>query len=296
MRAYVMALPRLLLTVIAIALIAGASATLYSEESGNPKVITGTLTIPARIGITKNGHAREKSGSATIVPAAEAARVTVSTTSANATLSGFATNTSTGVITFTITGVTASGTLGDVPIVATHATAGELDKETLSVIIPKSIKEPQPPFEGPVVPTRRLLNQQTSPVVFDLPAPRAVGVIMAGKTLELTVIDQFTLLCGDVYAGADITEFTNQKINQVLTAASTYSDPVFVFRLGPIFNNIAGADAVAWVNGGTAADNPPTYSETQNIPVQVDTFPMTNGIKNRVVSYTDTTKVLKISY
>jgi hypothetical protein len=287
---------RRLLVLFALTLFVMPTREVTGEENSNPKVISGTLTIPARIGITKNGHNREKPGSATITPAAEAANVTVSPSSTKVTLSGFQTNTSTGVITFTITGVSASGDPGDVPVVARHATAGELDRETCSVIIPKSIKEPQPPFEGPVVPTRYLLNAGTSPVVWDLPAPRAVGVIVALHTLELTVIDQFTQLCGDVYAGADITENNNQKINQVLKASSTYSDPVFIFRTGPIFANIAGADAQAWVAGGTAADNPPPTRLVQNIPVQVDTFPMTNGIRNRIVTYNDATRVLKISY
>ena len=103
---------------------------IQAEDAKNPAKVIGTVTIPSRIGITRNGHAREKSGSVTIIPAAEAVRVTVSTTSAKITLSNIVTNTTTGIITFAITGVTASGKPDDVPIVAQHSTRGELDKKT----------------------------------------------------------------------------------------------------------------------------------------------------------------------
>jgi hypothetical protein len=61
----------MLILMTMLALLAGLAP---AEEANNPALITGTLTVPERIGITTARFDRHKQGKATVAPASETAK------------------------------------------------------------------------------------------------------------------------------------------------------------------------------------------------------------------------------
>jgi hypothetical protein len=114
-----------------------------------------------------------------------------------------------------------------------------------------------------------------------LPAGKVSLQTIYVRYLTITVKDQFNNLIGDIYAGAVVTETigaANVTINQPLTSASTYSDPV---GLG-IQHSIVDATSTAAANWPAQPLQPMvSASATQNIPVQVDGFILVPAISAR---------------
>lgn len=244
-----------------------------------------TLPSPLRIGITVGSHNRTQHLQAIIKPDAEAANVTLTASSALS-LSNVARTGNT--IKFDLVGVTRSTTRGDASIIATH-TSGVTVKQAVSVVVPAQVATPHDTNGGGLVSQNVALDATTSPALGDPIPPGTVALVtIYDRFLNITVKDQFGDLIGDLYQGASITE-GGIPINQSLSAASTYSDPV-----GPVFAkspDIAvtvvprgSADATAWSSQPLV---PMQFrSTTQNIPVEVDRFSLHPAIENRQVTAT----------
>jgi hypothetical protein len=201
------------------------------------------------------------------------------------TLSSIVTNTTTGIITFTIAGVTASGKPDDVPIVAQHSTRGELDKKTLSVIIPKGIPDSHPTFNGPVTPVNLVTNASTIPADPSVPAGQVRLATHWKTTLTIPVNDQFDIRCGDIYAGATVTE-GGVVTNLTLSSAGTYDDKVGLFRT-PVGGGLVPAGsptALAWPTQPTLTTT--TFERDISRDVEVDGFQLDPGAWSRTAELT----------
>lgn len=241
-------------------------------------VVAGVINIPKRIGLTPGGHDRSVQGTATVTPAGEAANCTI-TSNAKLQISNMAN--AGGTITFTVTALGRSFALLDADATVTHSTVGALAVDKSSVVVPFKIATPHPTFNGPVTPTRQLRNATTTPPLA-VPAPEAHGVIDCGTTLSIKVLDQFNIACGDVYAGAAVTE-SDSPINAFLRPDSTYPDQLGVSQDNIAFRNIAGPNAQLWLNGGLPPYvNPrPGDSGPQNVKVEIDGISLFEAIVGR---------------
>ncbi len=259
-----------------------------SSRSATVKVIdvqfqTGTgaaLPFPLRIGITAGGRDRTQHLRAVVTPASEAANITL-TAGASLTMTNVARVNN--IITFDLVGNTRSTTRGDATIIATQSN-GSMTKFPVSVVVPAAVATPHDVTGGGLVAANRVMDASTSPAIIGLPAGQVqLGTIYV-RFLNILVHDQFGDTIGTLYAGAAITE-RGFAINQNLTAASTYSDPVGFFFVPLVAIVPAGSPAaIAWPTQPLLPMDARTA--TQNIPVEVDGFALTPAIVNRRVTAT----------
>lgn len=189
-----------------------------------------SLASPFRVGISSTGysgavHDRTQHLKAVVTPSSQAANVTIQVSS-GLTLSNQ--QTSNGIITFDVVGNTKSTNKGDAWIKAQHSSGSPVTKK-VSVVIPHKVGLPHDTVGGGLVAKNMLADSSTSPAGLGLP-PGYVYLITAYiRYLNVIVKDQFGENIGSLYQGAEVAEYVNflwRPINQSLTAASTYADPV----------------------------------------------------------------------
>jgi hypothetical protein len=92
------------------------------------------------------------------------------------------------------------------------------------------------------------LNKTTSPALINVPATRTVPITGWFHWLTVVVKDQFGHALTDLYTGVEVQELlpagTPKRINQQLSSAGTYQDPVGVYRIGHNQEMRAGAPIV----------------------------------------------------
>jgi hypothetical protein len=175
-------------------------------------------------------------------------------------------------------------TRGDAMIIATHSSGG-MSKYPVSVVVPFQVGTPHDVTGGGLVAANRVLDATTSPAIIGLPPGQVQLATIYVRFLNILVWDQFGDTIGTLYAGAAVTELGGIAINQNLTAASTYSDPVGFFFVPVIAVVPAGSPAaLAWPTQPLAPMQARTA--TQNISVQIDGFALTPAIVNRGVTAT----------
>jgi Bacterial Ig-like domain (group 2) len=238
-----------------------------------------SLPSPLRVGITANNHDRKQQLRAMVEPAAEAANITLSV-SAKLQISDV--SNSSGTINFKVVGITKSASQGDATITATH-NAGTTSTHSVSVVVPSKVGTPHETFSGNVTGVN-LVGSPTSIPPIDSPPGRVELLTMFIRTLTILVLDQFDSPVGDLYAGANITEFGGTPINVTLSSSSTYPDVVGhgISRDYPLNNPYLpnSPEALSW-----STDSPVTMfvgnDITQNISVEVDGFALNPAIVNR---------------
>lgn len=243
------------------------------------------LPTPFRIGITANGHDRTQHLKAVVFPQAEASNVTISV-STNLTLSNVSAP-SNGVITFDVVGNTKSQNRGDASIAADHSSDFYFVQYTASVVVPSQIATPHDTNGGGVVVANRVLDATTSPFIGNLPPGDVLLATTYGRVLTITVWDQFGEPIGDIYQGAAVSEDDpsggTHPLNQLLTAASTYSDPVGTAAINSVVT--AGSpDALAWPS---QPQMPLTLSGSfpATLNVYVDGFLLNPAIVSRTLTF-----------
>lgn len=173
---------------------------------------------------------RKQSLRAMVTPSAEAANITIGVSN-KLQKSNVVANASTGIITFDVVGITKSMAQGDATITANRSGTA-IATASVSVVVPSQIATPHDTAGAGVVIENRALNQDTSPALINVPSNQFALVTIYMRFLTITVKDQFGALIGDIYPGAEISESPPPpivsvfKINQSLTAMSTYADPV----------------------------------------------------------------------
>lgn len=244
------------------------------------------LPFPLRVGITAAGHDRTQHLRAVVTPASEAANITL-TASASMTMTNVARTNN--IITFDLVGNTRSMTRGDAMITATHSN-GSMTKYPVSVVVPFQVGTPHDVTGGGLVAANRVLDATTSPAIIGLPAGQVqLGTIYV-RFLNIIVWDQFGDTIGTLYAGAAVTEHGGIPINQNLTAASTYSDPVgFLFAPAVAIVPAGSPAALAWPT--RPLEPMQAQTATQNISVEIDGFALAPAIVNRRVTATPPTTI-----
>jgi len=132
------------------------------------------------------------------------------------------------------------------------------------VVVPKSIAEPFPEYDGNVVPTKRALDLRTKPVAYGAPA----GFMGLGTTYlhvqTMTVNDQFGDVLDELYEGSDVTELVEGEIidiNYDLSATGQYKDPV-----GPVAWYATLPKVIEDPMTGQTMDNPELRMAFSNMP------------------------------
>ena len=248
----------------------------FQTDSGAP------LSSPLRLGITVGSHDRKRHLRAAVCPASEVNNVTLSASSgvtiSNVHISG-------NYITFDAVGNAASSTRGDQSITATDSSSGTTVAQAVSVVVPSKVGSPHDLTGGGLVSQNMDLDATTSPGWGGATPGNVLLSTIYVRFLVITVTDQFDDNIGDIYAGALVSEYGGTSINQNLTTSSTYSDPVGV-AFNPA-NPIVPAGSARANSWPTSALLPmQNFSATQNIPVEVDGFPLNPAIVNRQVAAT----------
>lgn len=258
------------------------------------------LPQPFRIGITANNHDRTQHLKAVVFPQSAAANLSL-TVSSGLTLSNKSLP-SNGVVTFDVVGNTKSQSKGDAWIDAYVDTVSGDSYDTrpsVSVVVPGQVGTPHDTTGGGLVIANRVLDATTSPAILFLPPGQVELSTIYARFLTITVLDQFGDLIGSTYEGAEVSEFVSadnswHTINQVLTASSSYSDPVGTREI--CCTAAAGSSqAQSWPSQPTL---PLTQngSATQNIAVRVDGFDLSPGIVNRTLTVVSSPSSVTISW
>jgi hypothetical protein len=249
------------------------------------------LADPFRVGVTANGHDRSQQLKAQVFPFAEAANVTIEVSS-GLTLSDVVPNSSTGVITFRVVGNLTAGSTneGDQNITASHNVEPYFVRKNVTVVVPFQVGTPHDTAGGGVVVSNQVLGPTSSPAWYGLPAGQVFLATTYKRVLTITVWDKWNHAIGDLYGGAEISENLGSitaTINQFLSSASTYSDPVGYAEprtSGPSVVAAGSADAVAWPSAPQVPLQGTVGPSAQNIDVFVDGFPLNPAIVNRTVT------------
>jgi hypothetical protein len=245
-----------------------------------------SLPSPFRVGIsatTLGGvvHNRTQQVRVVVEPSSQAANVTVQVSN-KLQLSNL--NTSGGVITFGVVGVTKSDDPGDASIQVKRS-GNTLSTAPVSIVVPAKVATPHDTQGGGVIIENRVLDASTSPAIIGLPSGQVQLSTIYVRILSITVRDQFDALIGDIYPGAEVSELSGgsyHSINQSLTTSSTYSDPVGVSLASSVV--AAGSSAAnSWPTQAKIPAPAGCFPDTQNIAVRVDGFNLNPAIANRMV-------------
>jgi hypothetical protein len=243
--------------------------TLPAGSSTIKRTVTMTVTP---VGDAANVNVRVKSGTT----ASRIKAISIATTNRNAT---------TGVVTFDVFGndaTPATSPYGDTTLQAYTGTNNVLGEVQVIVVKPWAVGMPHPEPSGVVNGVNACLNINTSPGLIDVPANKVIRVTYWAQWLTITVNDQFGNTLGDLYTGQPVLEYIFggwYPINQSLSGAGTYLDPVSSFRtMGSLVDPNSPA-AIAWPTKPKLAVM--TINYTQNIPVKVAGHQLNTGIVNR---------------
>ena len=196
-----------------------------------------------------------------------------------------------GTVTFRVKGKSAtpaSEPTGDTFIEA-FVGAYMVARARVVVVIPKAIATPHPTFNGQVNGVNMALSASSKPPID--PAglglaklqPGHVAIVTAYfRTLTITVNDQFGDKLDAIYAGAPVTEGGN-PINQQMTAAGTYDDPVGAQSLA-LNAQVPEDEQRYWLQVARVLS--PETDQTTNIPVEVGGHSLDPAIVNRRVQFT----------
>jgi hypothetical protein len=251
----------------------------------------GGLGSPLRMGALTGTDDRLQHLAVVVDPPSEASKVNISTSGGIDVVSG-STKVSGGVISFDIAGLTKSSSKGDSSIIAKH-NCGLSVTQTVTVVVPAKVATPHDTTGGGLVVQNIAADASTSPAILGVPPGQVDLITLYARFLTITVHDQFDDALGDLYAGAPVSEYANIRINQSLSATGTYLDPVGSFTEAGIVAKGSPA-ATAWP---TQPNLPMTaYNAVQNIPVQVDGFPLSPAIAGRQVSANPGTKTVTITW
>ena len=184
-----------------------------------------------------------------------------------------------GTVTFFVTGT--SGTHpnhpdGDTRIVAL-LDEHECAEMSAVVIVPTRImldnNGEYPQADGAVNPVNLALDAGDSPAMLNVPAGAVALVTAWLQWMTIPVEDQFGNRLDALYEGAEVHEFSQgawHNINQPLSAAGTYQDPVGYFvEASPLYAPGTDNRATSWPGPGTLSmpAQPPVIN--QRIPVEV---------------------------
>ena len=151
------------------------------------------------------------------------------------------------------------------------------------------------PGPGGVQASNELLNDHTSPAIFNLPAPQVIRGTIYVRWLEVDVVDQFGDPLGDFYEGADIVE-DGKLINQKLALDSTYLDPVgWWICTPPPLPDENDPRAAPWITTASPIPMQP-FLTVQNIKIALDDLELTTGIVNRTVRTDPATQNIIIAW
>ncbi len=215
-------------------------------------------------------------------------------------------NAAEGTIKFTLKGTSATPTSapkGDTFVLAKNGEK-ELARDTAIVVIPKAIAKPHPEFDGAVTGFNQAGDASTSPAWWGQLPNGSVKLLTWYVTfLTIPVNDQFGKRLDKIYKGTAVTEHNNQPINQQMTAAGTYQDPVGSYRI-PGGNSEVPKTIPDPQNPSQQIPNPvvtnfvngqalPIYvfSQTQNIRVQVGGHELDPAVVNRKMEATAPNKI-----
>ncbi len=248
------------------------------------------LPTPFRVGKTGTVLSgtpinRKQSLKAMVTPAAEAANITIGVSN-KLQKSNVIANPSTGIITFDVVGITQSMDPGDATITANRSGTA-VKTAPVSVVVPNNVSATHDTNGGGVVIANRVLDATTAPPIVCLPAGQVKLFTMYLRNLSITVCDQFGDLIGSLYQGAEISEFAScalqyLSINQQLSSASTYIDPVGWGTYG-VTVAAGSSQATNWPSAGKVAASIGCLTGNQTIDVKVDGFLLTPSIVNRTV-------------
>jgi hypothetical protein len=154
------------------------------------------------------------------------------------------------------------------------------------VVVPWSLSPTSTPGFVAVPGVNQAANSTTSPTYGGALAPGAVHLWTYYVTWQtITVLDQFGNTLNSIYQGSPVSEAGGIGINQYLSAAGTYLDPVGVLTNAPPPNNLQSTDPrVAAFLAGTPLPLVPVTGMQQNIQVQVAGQAMHPGVRSRTVS------------
>jgi hypothetical protein len=245
------------------------------------------LPNPLQVGITAttlNGivHDRNKHLRAVVTPASEAANVIIKVSS-KLQLSNVAHPS--GAVTFDVVGTSASASHSDALISARYS-GTTVATAAVEVIVPHNVSATHDTVGNGLVIENRALDASTSPaILFLLPGQVQLSTIYV-RFLNVTVCDQFGGLIGELYQGAEVSEFVSRdgqfhSINQFLTSVSTYSDPEGAFVTATIV--AAGSNAAnQWPNQARKpAPSGCNLGPLESTRVKVDGFELSPAIDNR---------------
>jgi len=161
------------------------------------------------------------------------------------------------------------------------------EADTAGIVLkPAAIHSPHPQFNGNVAGQNSALDSTTS--------PRAM--VGAGNVLlmslyityqTITVDDQLGNTLNAIYGGSPVTEYGGVAINQLMTAAGTYSDPVGNRRIAgvvPAENPPGTPNPAIAVFLASPVPAAPASTVVQNIPVEVAGHSLNPAVVNRQVT------------
>lgn len=250
----------------------------------------GAVPNPLRVGISTTidniTHDRRQSLRAIVSPASQASNIAIGVSS-KLQKSDVSADTSTGIVTFKVVGVSPSDNQGDSTLTINHSGTSVITAP-VTVVVPYKIATPHDTTGGGVIVENRALNITTSPALPNIPANQFMLMTVYLRNLTISVLDKWNNPVGDLYQGAEITEGVSStviKINQFLTSSSTYSDPVG-FGEGTTVVNANDPMVTAWPSQPKIPLRNGTQSGTQNLAVFVDGFRLNPdpAISNRVVT------------
>jgi len=140
-----------------------------------------------------------------------------------------------------------------------------------TVLVPAAIHSPHPTFVGIVAGQNKVLDSTTSPGG-NVP-PGYVRLISIYTTvLTITVEDQLGNTLHAIYGGAPVTE-NGEPINQTMTLAGTYSDPVgngWTAAVVPAENPPGTPNPEIAAFLGSPVSPAPSGTAVQNFPVEIE--------------------------
>jgi len=194
-------------------------------------------------------------------------------------------NTTTGIITFKIVGITKSDAQGDASIEAKSGN-NVLRTALVSVVIPAKIATPHDTAGGGVVIENRVTDATTSPAAFDIQPGQVILVTIYARFLTVTVQDQFSNPLDDIYVNAEVSELVGssyRSINSPLSATGTFLDP-FGFPIGNSVVVAGSSEANNWLTAAKIPAPSGCEADQQNVEVKVDGFSLNPAIVNRSVT------------
>ncbi|MFA7160397.1 MAG: hypothetical protein WC299_13945 [Kiritimatiellia bacterium] len=159
--------------------------------------------------------------------------------------------------------------------------------DTAGVVLkPAAIHSPHPQFNGNVAGQNRALDSTTSPSAM-VGAGNVLLISLYITYQTITVDDQFGNTLNAIFSGSPVTEYGGVAINQLMTAAGTYSDPVgngIIAGVVPAENPPGTPNPVIAVFLASPVPPAPASTVVQNIPVEVGGHSLNPAVVSRQVT------------